>query len=322
MKCPDCGQWNRASMPHCIKCGAPLNIDEAVRLQWKDKLKDGGPSTSYLRADEFGQVDTSPDARDELAGEMQDLKKRKREGAERQRRLSRDTASRPASDVVITEEPAARPHRSRHDDVPATAVRVQPASQGERTRKQESEMRHRVRYMNENSVFAESRTYDPVQPDGYSQGTGSWHLAGPLSHTLAPKKENRHILLKVLLALVLIVALGAGGFFAWHYFTDGSEPSVNQDAVVTASLMDDLPAHLIMIPGEEGTTIYVRELHASYPVLDGFATIEVADHIWYDNLEGALDETMNVTLTPLSAVTTFSTSPYFFTISLSDTDTR
>ena len=65
MKCPECGQWNRASMPHCIKCGTPLNIDEASKLQWKDTLKDGGPSTAYLRADEFGQVDRTPDARDE-----------------------------------------------------------------------------------------------------------------------------------------------------------------------------------------------------------------------------------------------------------------
>ena len=31
MKCPACGQWNRASMPHCQSCGAPLNIDEAEK---------------------------------------------------------------------------------------------------------------------------------------------------------------------------------------------------------------------------------------------------------------------------------------------------
>ena len=74
MKCPECGQWNRASMPHCTKCGAPLNIDQASKLQWKDTLKDGAPSTAYLRADEFGQVSSTPDARDQLAREMQDLK--------------------------------------------------------------------------------------------------------------------------------------------------------------------------------------------------------------------------------------------------------
>ena len=36
MKCPECGQWNRASMPHCAKCGCPLNIDEASRLLTAD----------------------------------------------------------------------------------------------------------------------------------------------------------------------------------------------------------------------------------------------------------------------------------------------
>ena len=24
MKCPNCGQWNRASFPRCFKCGADL----------------------------------------------------------------------------------------------------------------------------------------------------------------------------------------------------------------------------------------------------------------------------------------------------------
>ena len=286
-------------MPHCIQCGAPLNIDEAARLQWKDKLKDKGPSTVYLRANEFGQMDTTPDARDELAGEMQDLKKRKREGAERQSRMSRKNAGRSAAEVVVTEEPPARAGRSRHDDVPMTAVRVQPASRNDQERRRESEMRHRVRYMDENGVFAESRTYDPVPSDGYSQGTGSWHLAGPLSRTLAPVPERKHIFLKAAVTLLVLTVLAAGGYFGYRYFSGGSStPSINKDAIVNASLVNDLPAHTILIPGEEGTTIYIRELHASYVVLNGFATIEVADHTWYDNLEGALDETMDVTLTP------------------------
>ena len=300
MKCPECGQWNRASMPHCIQCGAPLNIDGASRLQWKDMLKDGGPSTAYLRADEFGQVDTTPDTRDELAGEMQDLKKRKREGAERQNRLSSRSQGRPSSDVMITEEPVPlpRPRRTRHDDIPMTAVRVQPSSRSDQARREESEIWHRVRIMDENSAFAESRTYDPAPAGSYSQRAGSWHLAGPLGRQIAPPPEKKHVLLKILLVLILLAAVGAGVCLGYPYFTRGNGPSVNQNAIVTASLMDDLPAHTILIPGEEGTSIYIRELHASYVVMDGFATIEVADHTWYDNLEGALDETMEVTLTP------------------------
>lgn len=300
MKCPECGQWNRASMPHCIKCGAPLNIDEVSRLQWKDTLKDSGPSTAYLRADEFGQVDASPDARDQLAGEMQDLKKRKHEGAERQRRMSGKASSRPASEVVVTEEPAATARRVRHEGVPQTAVRVQPVTRNDQIRREESEIWHRVRFMDENGAFVDSRTYDPIPSGGYgySQGTGSWHLAGPLSKSLAPEPERKHWLLKAFIALLILAVIGTGVFFGYRMITRGKAPSYNQDAIITASLLNDLPAHTILIPGEEGTTIYVRELHASYVVMDGFATIEVADHTWYDNLEGALDETMDVTLTP------------------------
>ncbi len=300
MKCPECGQWNRASMPHCIQCGAPLNIDEASRLQWKDKLKDGGPSTAYLRADEFGQVDATPDARDSLAGEMQDLKKRKREGAERQSRLNEKKRERSASEVVVTEEPASaiRSRRARHDDVPQTAVRIQTSSRNDRARREESEIWHKVRFMDENGAFAESRTYDPAPSGTYTQGTGSWHLAGPLGKQIAPPPEHKHVFLKVLLAMILLAAIGAGGYFGYKALAGDNGPAINKDAIVTASLMDDLAAHTVLIPGEDGTNIYIRELHASYPVIDGFATIEVADHTWYDNLEGALDETMDVTLTP------------------------
>ena len=44
-------------MPHCIQCGAPLNIDGAIRPAWKDSLRDASPGTRYLRTDEFGQME-------------------------------------------------------------------------------------------------------------------------------------------------------------------------------------------------------------------------------------------------------------------------
>lgn len=301
MKCPECGQWNRASMPHCIKCGAPLNIDGASKIQWKDTLKDSGPSTAYLRADEFGQVDSTPDARDQLAGEMQELKKRKHDGAEHQRRLSKTAASRPEPEVIVTEEDSSEyTRRMRRVEAPATAVRVQPVSENEKKRREQAEMWHRVRFMDENGAFMDSHTYDPVLTGGYgySQGTGSWHLAGPLSKSVVPEPEKKHGALKIILVLVMIGLLLTGGFFAYRFFASRNKPSYNRDAIITASLADDLPAHTILIPGEDGTTIYIRELHSSYVVMDGFATIEVADHTWYDNIEGVLDETMDVTMTP------------------------
>ena len=102
MKCPECGLWNRASMPHCIRCGAPLNIDGAGRPAWKDSLKDGAPGTKYLRADEFGQMDVTPDPRDALAREMQELKVRKQEGAALKERMIRPPRGKPG--VVIESE--------------------------------------------------------------------------------------------------------------------------------------------------------------------------------------------------------------------------
>ncbi len=306
MKCPECGQWNRASMPHCTNCGAPLNIDEASRLAWKDSLRDGGASASYLRADEFGQMDATPDPRDSLAGEMQDLKIRKKEGALRKDRLTREK-SRPASPAEITEE-AVPSGRSARYEAPTHAVRVQPTPRNAQLQRQESESRHRVRYMEENGVFAESRSYDPVPQADVYRATGSWHLAGPMTAAVAPPKK-KHTFLKILLVLVILAALGAGGWFGVQYFTRNKAPEQNNDAIVTASLMDDLAAHTIMIPGENGTTIYIRELHASYVVVDGYATVEVADHTWYDNLEGTLDETMDVTLTPFLKTSTGRQTP-------------
>ena len=285
-------------MPHCTKCGTPLNIDEASRLAWKDTLQDGGASTKYLRADEFGQIDATPEARDALAGEMQELKKRKREGEERQSRLSRKTVSGAESEVVVTEEPAPLSRKSGRATGPVSAVRVQPSFRSDQARRIESENRHRVRYLDENGTLAETRTYDPPLAGGYREGTGSWHLAGPLPASAQIRPEKKHVFLKVLLVLVILAGLGAGGYFAWQYFSENRRPVVNQNAIVTASMMDDMAAHTILIPGEEGTAIYIRELHSSYLVKDGFATVEVADHTWYDNLEGTLEETMDVTLTP------------------------
>lgn len=285
-------------MPHCVKCGCPLNIDEASRLAWKETLRDGGASTKYLRADEFGQIDATPEARDALAGEMQELKKRKREGAERQSQLSRNSVSKSDSEVIITEEPPTQNRRFGQETAPVSTVRVQPADRNGQTIRIESENRHRVRYMDENGAFAESRTYDPPFTGGYREGTGSWHLAGPLPASAQIKPEKKHRFLKVLLVLVILAGLGAGGYFGYQYYISHRKPAVNQNAIVTATMMDDMAAHTILIPGEEGTTIYIRELHSSYLVKDGFATVEVADHTWYDNLEGTLEETMDVTLTP------------------------
>ena len=288
MKCPECGLWNRASQPHCIRCGTPMNIDQVNRYAWKDMLRDGGSSTKYLRADEFGETDQTPEPRDELAREMQDLKKRKQRGTELLERLQSE-AHGPSEDHIISTEKIDNSSQS----VNKTIVIKQISETGIRSRR-ESELRSRVRFMDENGAFVESRSYDPLIPDSLrSEDTPPLYRSKYL-----PKKK--HMFLVVLLIICAVVLLAGGSYYVISHFIapPGSLGENPPGVVITAGVLDDLSAHTVMIPGEEGTTIYIRELHASYVVSDGFATVAIPDHIWYDNLEGSLDETMEVTLTP------------------------
>ena len=308
MKCPECGLWNRASQPHCTRCGAPLNIDEASRIGWKDSLRDSGASVTYLRADEFGLTDQAPEPRDALAREMQDLKLRKQRGAELQQRLREESAGSPADRVVVT-------RGGRNDASGKTIVIEQATESGTRARR-ESEIRSRVRYMDENGVFVETRVYDPLVPEPFRSDEESLPRR---SDRYLPRK--RKTLPKVLGIIFSLLLLGTGGYFGVRYILSGQGRVVENPpgVVISAGVLDDLAAHTVLIPGAEGSTIYIRELHASYVVSEGFATVEIPDHIWYDNLEGSLDETMDIILTPFlktSSGRQTPMDPIYYTISI------
>ncbi len=290
MKCPECGQWNRASMPHCIRCGAPLNIDEASRIGWKDTLRDSGASTAYLRADEFGQTDDTPDSRDVLAREMQDLKVRKRRGAALQKQMMSETASPVSAETIVQE--------GSEDALLTRTIVVPTVSETEKTARIESEARHRVRFMDDTGTFIEPRTYDPLLPDyPRSSSPVSESSVRPFSGQSAQDKRKRHR--RNLQIMAVVMMLGIIGFLGYRVLRGQSYTGDSTtDAIITATMQNDLAAHTILIPGENGQTIYIRELHASYMVVDGFASIEIPDHTWYDNLEGTLEETMDVTLSP------------------------
>ncbi len=295
MKCPVCGEWNRASMPHCFRCGTPLNIDGASRQAWKDTLQDDRRPAAYLRADEFGQVSDQPDSRDALAREMQDLKKRKQEGAELLQRLRENTAERPYSGIEV-EEPEEAPSEDPSVQRRITMRRVSDEAAAAR---RESETRHRVRFMDDTGTFVETRTYDPITPGSLPLDAHSRSFSTRMPLTLPARIRRQKVFRRVVLFLLLAAVIGTGGAFAWQrFFGTGGTVGNASGAIVTASMTGEVGSHTIMIPGEEGTSIYIRELHASYAVSEGYATVEVPDHIWYDNLEGDLNETMDVTLTP------------------------
>lgn len=279
-------------MPHCVRCGYPLNIDEASRIGWRDSLKDGASPTAYLRADEFGQTDSTPDERDTLAKEMQKLKVRKTKGAELQQRMRENPAVRSDRGVAVLEG---------KNNTAAHSFTILRRSESDAAAKRESATRHRVRFMDDTGSFIEERTYDPLIPD-YPGGENRRHQKNNRSaETLLRRKtfDHRIMFRNIVIALLILGLLGGAVFVVWKVFlSNNTQPHDNGGALIEATMLDDLAAHRIQIPCDNGTSIYIKELHKSYPIDDGYATVEVADHIWYDSLEGITDETMEVTLTP------------------------
>lgn len=294
MKCPNCGSWNKASLPRCMRCGTPLRPDPDAEPAWKNELKDG-KGKEYIRVDESGEAESAPDSRDQLAQEMAELKQRKIAGASRQRALRAESARRGSAPSGMT----IRTHRSVNtfwnveDDPASTARFVSPE------KKEEAESagtRH------DNGAFYDSfdetRSYDPLW--SHQEMSSTYQLPRDTRLTKLPSRRRglRHIV-RFLAVLLMLSVTGLAVFFGIAFFQQRQATVKDANAaVVTASILNDLAAHTIMIPGEDGQQIYIRELHTSYIVTGGFATVQVEDHVWYDDYEGTLDETMEVTLTP------------------------
>jgi hypothetical protein len=69
-------------------------------------------------------------------------------------------------------------------------------------------------------------------------------------------------------------------------------------AEVFPTTIDGVAAHTVLIPGKEGTQIFIQELQKSYPVTGGEAEIQIADYTWFEDLENVQTDDMTVTLTP------------------------
>lgn len=291
MKCPKCGQWNQASFARCFKCGEPL---EGVKLssapgvappKWQQDLKKG-TQKSYVHVDEDGQAQETADSREVLAAHMSELKKRKVRGEERQRALRTEGSKRgyAPSNMDITRH-TARTTFFTFDE-------------GETSR---------VKKLEENPLAASNLPMFDSLDDSSSLDIKRMNTSGPYYprpqdvnykkitvHRIGPRR-----FLRVLLIIVLLSGLAFGGVVVANALIKRHEAQkVKLTPIITASMQDDLAAHTIQIPGEEGTQIYIRELRLTYQVTGGYATIEIPDHFWYDDYQEYLQSTMSVTLTP------------------------
>lgn len=332
MKCPNCGKWNQASLPHCIYCGQELPNDaygpQGVPA-WQLELEDRDRKNSYVRIDESGQEETTSDPRDTLASEMADLKSRKITGEQKQRMLREEAARRgmaPSGRSVRTTSNRGT-FFSAYDDPDTTLRPVAPELV------EESEVAPDARRV----VPVKYRTtYSPSQPEDEVYGYGNTRRIVNIQHpdesetvydgyhdtsaylpsfanqdeyensmrlknAALSRKPRRHSGRRILRFVVLLGMLGVAGWLAVAFVVPMFTADQNVDertAVVIPTIRDDMAAHTVTIPGEDGQRITIRELRTSAIVTGGIATFDILDHVWYDNYEDYLQDTMTVTLTP------------------------
>ncbi len=310
MRCPNCNQWNRASLPRCVHCGTEFRADAQVTPSWRAQLKDG-KSKEYIRVDDDGDISVSPDDREVLAAEMAELKARKEAGEQLQQRLRAESFARTAAPVHVNtgdSEPAKEEPlfglteegvtRSEEEKPAAPQEASAPQTQLPYTR---SRNPRGTRVVLAPSQWEDSRSYDPVvdamQQNNVFQQPPNLKELKPLP---SRRMSQRKLIQIITLCLVLGV-IGLIGFTAYSvYHADQQRRLAESSALVTASIVDDQAAHTILIPGEDGQQIFIsnEEIRASYTVVGGFATIEIPDHVWYDNIDNITEESMSVTLLP------------------------
>lgn len=332
MKCPNCGKWNQASLPHCIYCGQELPNDaygpEGVPA-WQLELEDKDRKSSYVRVDESGQEETTSDPRDTLASEMADLKTRKIMGEQKQRMLRQEAARRgmaPSGRSVRTTSNRGT-FFSAYDD-PDTALRpVAPelVEEGDVApdAKRVVPVKYRTTYsasQPEDEVYGYGNTRRIVNIqhpdesetvyDGYHDTSAylpsfanqdEYENSMRLKNAALSRKPRRHSGRRILRFVVLLGMLGVAGWLAVAFVVPMLTADRDVDertAVVIPTIRDDMAAHTVTIPGEDGQRITIRELRTSAIVTGGFATFDILDHTWYDNYEDYLQDTMTVTLTP------------------------
>lgn len=295
MKCPQCGQWNRASLPNCIRCGAPLNPESAETPAWQEQFrKEDKEPKKYIHVDEDGAVDESSDRRDELATDMTELKERKVRGARRLERMKEEAAMRSAPSGATT----IHMHSSRESLMNAHVGRVRMvAHEDERNASaQSAAMADNV--VPQPKIWQDTRGYDPLVTMLQENTIPSAPPRMNEMKSYRTRGKGFRVTLRVLIILLVVGLVGIGGFFALSYL-GLLNTSSGSNASITSSIVDDLAAHTVLIPGEDGQQIYVgAPMQATYPVVDGFATVEIPDYLWYRDLPsvGVENETMHVTL--------------------------
>ena len=286
MRCPHCGHWNRASFPRCFQCGAPLE-PEKPDDQPREVPDVPPPSKVYIQINEEGRATSSVDERDKLAAEMKDLLARKEKGEEEQRRLRRDSASQGIA-------PSGRTVQN------LTGRTYFPTAQSTSYTTDEEEIGGDVRPDAIPVVSPRTIDYDEYGDPGPAPSRTATHR----TVSMRPLKRRRHYglrrFVRVAAAVLIVAAVGLAGYqFVYKPLVlDQQEAPLQERAIITTSILDDMPAHTIRLPAQEGANIYIKELRKSYTVTGGYAVLDVPDYTWYEDTDVGDQAQITATITP------------------------
>ncbi|MBR5382694.1 MAG: hypothetical protein IK133_02635 [Clostridia bacterium] len=295
MKCPQCGRWNRATQTKCFYCGIALdqNDQASASLQPSDQPQ---PSSSVIYSvNQDGMTSTpQPDVKDRLAKEMQSFHVRRQHGEERQRRILRENAERGVTatgtlsgtrTTQLYEEPRA--------DESVNSVPEGVTRPGARPARRAYELPDINNDQNEFEGSDSPVLFADPQPE-----------PAP-SYAVKPRKlrHTRTFGLRVFLPyLALLLAIcglvAAGWLIIFRPIMNKREAPEEAKVEITATIQDDMVAHRIRIPADDGSQIYIKELRRSYIAVGGYAEVTVPDYTWYELNSDIESPTMDVTLTP------------------------
>lgn len=317
MKCPSCGHWNKPSFPHCFKCGEPLPQSTRRRPDWQDTFeKPRKESTQILYHDAAPQVvdlddDLSTPIKPEaepLASEMAKLKDRRERGAaylEAFRKNASEQGIAPSGSGVTTFQRQAGFFTDVPDDPDETVYKPPEIRRKLRAGRGEA-----------GSAVLDAYAIDDFEPLPEDLDAGLYEDDLPVSFDeeipLPPvrraqrHKKRRRNPVSLAIWTVRLLALVAVGFLAWQgvlYLQSASSQSGGDGEEATVYMeptqIDGYPGQHVRISGTEGSKIYIRELMRSFVVVDGFASFDVADYEFYDNLARLEADSIEARMTPI-----------------------
>lgn len=335
MKCPRCGHWNKPSFPRCFKCGEPLNARQEKDPDWREQFERPQPAKIREVYDDTvvpvedvvtEEQKASTKEAEALAVEMTRLKDRRARGEMYLQELRQNAAEKGIApsgtnvsirrgggffDVPDNPDVTVRPPDEEDDFFDTRVVEADMDEPAERppfydteataeivTRRKRRKGDYVPQVTLPENPFASYDADLPPHPDSPGALAPSPYRRSKRSRIRGP------ILVAYLLVGILILAVAA---FAVYIGISYLLPELTTRRNVTESLdnvfieeaiVDNHPGHRILVSGEEGSKVYIAELMKSYVIVGGVATIEIADHIFYDSISPLEIDTMDISLTP------------------------